>query len=81
MLLIEDPIKLHAFLDRLNDSVAKVGVHIVLRKCKLLLRDCISLKPNLVLPWDPGEVGRFGYVRSCISPNGSVSDNVFAQTE
>lgn len=44
-LLTENPSKLQAFLDRLNDSVVLFGMRFACSKCKKLLQDCADSKP------------------------------------
>lgn len=50
--LSEDPTKLQAFFDHLNDNVAIFQVRFPPTKCKTLLQDWNGPKPNLFLEGD-----------------------------
>lgn len=61
MLLNEDPVKLHVFLDRLNISLRTFGMRFAPSKCKMMSQDWIESKANVVLAMEkPGEVDSFG---------------------
>lgn len=68
VLLGGDPRKLQVFLHHLKSNVLILGMRFAPSRCKLLLQDWISSKPNLFLAGDElGGVGRFSHFDLCLT--------------
>lgn len=53
------------------------GLRFVPSKCKMLFRDCVGSNSNRVVTGERvSEVSRFGYLGSCISLGGPISEEV-----
>lgn len=67
MSLGKDPSKLQIFINHLNSNVAllRYAVHL---HCKILSRNSVGSKPNLVLSGELAEVSRLSYSSSRMSP-------------
>lgn len=65
LLLSDDPSRLHIFIDPLNDSMClRLGWT---KQLRMLFQDWIGSKPNIFLAGEQlGEIGRFGYLDSCL---------------
>ena len=80
VLLFEQQAESQAFLDRLAEVVKLFGMRFAPEKCKVLLQDVDALTSPLILQGEQLDiVERFTYLGSCISSDGSVTDEVKAR--
>lgn len=76
VLLSEDPSKLWAFFDQLNDGEGMFGILLILQSVRT-----VSVSNIVLAVGKHSKPDRFGYLDSAISHSGCISAEVSAYTE
>jgi hypothetical protein len=80
VLIFEKEGEAQALLDKLTEVIPSFGMTFAAAKCKVMLQDLQALNTPLMIQGEALEVvERFTYLGSCISSDGSVTDEVEAR--